>query len=449
MTMRKTLATAALCAAALSPMFAQPAFAAGSIDTPAPNSAAVSDTAFGKLPVSFSVFQGKTTSNGPRFIKSVTGQLRITLPTGMVITSLSGLDCQLSQDGRVALCGEDATVWSGSPQFEFGWDGKTTPGNRTDGRFDILRGGTVMDSFTFSGSVKASLEVYSPIINAGAEGTLFTNYATSLRGDHVFTAPTGSTFIGSNNPRCSISPDGRTATCGDVTASPSMPLTLTLRVGESATPGAVLTGGRAQVTKNGALLSEASFSVTVDGATIAPTVSGPAHGSTNTSETVKFSGTGAPGATITVAGSTRTVCTTTVREGGDWNCDATFTLANGRYDLTVSQRKDSVVSTTSVSFTQAVPAPSPTIPVTITAPNQDSASPTARPTFAGTGTPGATVRVFGTSRTIASTTVDNEGNWQAPAQFDLGAGSYRVSIEQKSGPAAPQVISHAFTIAPR
>ncbi|MCS4275670.1 hypothetical protein M2390_000831 [Mycetocola sp. BIGb0189] len=446
MTMRKTLATAALCAAALTPMLAQPAFAVSNPDT-ATAQAAATDTAFGSLPVSFSVFQGKTTSNGPRLTKPVTGQLRITLPTGMTITSLGGLDCQLSDGGRVALCGEDDTVWSGSPRVEFGWDGVTTPGNRTDGLFEILRGGQRVDSFAFSGTVKASLELFNPIINAGAEGTLDTHYTTSLRGDHVYTAPAGTTFTGSNNPRCSISADGRTATCADVTASPTMPLSLTLRVDESIVPGTVLSGGSARVTKNGVLLSAATFTVTVDGATVAPTVSGPAHGSTNTTNPVTFGGTGVPGARITVAGTTRTVCTTTVNATGTWSCDATFALPNGRYDLTVTQRSGAVDSTTTVSFTQAVPTI--TTPVAITGPSSDAAQPVGRPTFTGTGHPGAAIRVFGTSRTVATTTVNADGTWSVPAQFDLSAGRYVLSVEQKNGTAAPQIISHAFSIATR
>ncbi|QZQ56623.1 hypothetical protein KZI27_07375 [Curtobacterium sp. TC1] len=174
-------------------------------------------------------------------------------------------------------------------------------------------------------------------------------------------------------------------------------------------------------------------------------VTGPAEGATVTSKRPVFEGTGDEGATIVVRGSSRQVATTTVVDG-KWAVPADFDLGNGDYRLLVVQEPtrgaptDPVVITFTVRHAAAAP-------VVVTAPTEGSTVTSKRPVFEGTGAEGARIEVKGSSRTVATTTVE-DGTWSVPADFDLGNGAYRLWVTQTpTGGGAPTTVEVTFRVA--
>ncbi|WP_187977893.1 Ig-like domain-containing protein [Mycetocola sp. JXN-3] len=153
----------------------------------------------------------------------------------------------------------------------------------------------------------------------------------------------------------------------------------------------------------------------------------PANGSTVTTEKVTFTGTGTVGATIQVNGSTKNICTTEVKNDGTWSCESSIPLPNGPLVFGIKQISGTIESSTTVSFTKKYS--NTATPVKVTEPANGTIVYNARPVFKGTGEPGAAIRVFGTSKTVASATVKEDGTWEAPATMDLG-GDYKLSVEQ-------------------
>ncbi|WIE66060.1 hypothetical protein DEI99_005860 [Curtobacterium sp. MCLR17_036] len=198
------------------------------------------------------------------------------------------------------------------------------------------------------------------------------------------------------------------------------------------------TGGAAPTTV------EVSFSVRH--AAVAPVVvTGPTEGSTVTSRRPVFEGTGAEGATIVVKGSSRQVATTTVADG-TWSVPADFDLGNGEYRLWVTQTPTggAAPTTVEVSFTVRHAA---VAPVVVTAPTEGSTVTSKRPVFEGTGAEGAQIVVKGSSRQVATTTVE-DGTWSVPADFDLGNDEYRLWITQTpTGGGAPTTVDVTFRVA--
>jgi hypothetical protein len=189
-----------------------------------------------------------------------------------------------------------------------------------------------------------------------------------------------------------------------------------------------------------------TFTVDYAVAPVAPVVvTSPAEGSTVTSKRPVFEGTGDEGATIVVRGSSRTVATTTVVDG-KWSAPADFDLSDNGYRLLVVQEPTQGVPTLPVvlSFTVRHAA---VAPVVVTAPTEGSTVTSKRPVFEGTGAEGARIEVKGSSRTVATTTVE-DGTWSVPADFDLGNGAYRLWVTQApTGGAAPTTVDVTFRVA--
>jgi hypothetical protein len=162
-------------------------------------------------------------------------------------------------------------------------------------------------------------------------------------------------------------------------------------------------------------------------------VTSPAEGSTSTSPRPVFSGTGAPGATITVKDEDgKTIGSTTAGPDGTWSVTPTADLPNGTTNVTVSQTTPNGTTSTNVSFDQKVAAP--VIPVTVNAPAINAVVSTTTPTFSGTGEPGATIEVKGSSgKVIASTTVKPDGTWSVQSSLVLTDGAYVATAVQTAG----------------
>ena len=144
----------------------------------------------------------------------------------------------------------------------------------------------------------------------------------------------------------------------------------------------------------------------------------------------EFRGTGHEGATITVRGSSRIVATGTVRNG-QWvaQTDEDAPLAAGSYNLYVDQSiRGTVVETIRVSFTVSNEA---FRELTLSAPAQGENVLVLRPTWVGTATPGAEIRVGSSRTTVATATVGEDGTYRATALFDLARGGTYAGLEVK------------------
>jgi hypothetical protein len=159
------------------------------------------------------------------------------------------------------------------------------------------------------------------------------------------------------------------------------------------------------------------------------TITSPAPGGVVASNPVTFTGTGAPGWTVTVKGSSgKTLCTATVATDDSWSCTLTVTLVNGDY-LTTTTQTDG--SSTSVPFQTGFHV-GPYTPVSVTSPDPASGiGVTAPAIYAGVGQPYATVTVSGNSgRLLCSTTVTATGTWSCVSSIPLGTGSYVSYVQQ-------------------
>lgn len=182
-----------------------------------------------------------------------------------------------------------------------------------------------------------------------------------------------------------------------------------------------------------------------DGAPVTPiTLTAPAAGAT-VSDTKRpvFSGTGEPGHTVTVSGSSgRPIVITAVGADGKWSAPAMFDFANGTYIGTATQTGDKTVA----SFLFHVADASTVAPLALTAPATDASVNGPRPVFTGTGHPGAQVNIKGsTGRVIGSTTVTPGGTWSVPVNLNLSAGRYVGTVVQTAGTNV-KTVNYAFNV---
>jgi hypothetical protein len=154
-------------------------------------------------------------------------------------------------------------------------------------------------------------------------------------------------------------------------------------------------------------------------------MTGPAEGSTVDTATPVISGTGEPGATITVTDKDGNVIgTTTVGDDKTWTLTPTNPLPQGPNTVTVEQDAKGAISTDSGSFVVEIPAV--IAELTATVKDKDDAAKTAELT--GTGQPGATITVT-TPTGPVTTIVDGEGKWTVTAP-GLAVGSNELPITQ-------------------
>ena len=199
----------------------------------------------------------------------------------------------------------------------------------------------------------------------------------------------------------------------------------------------------------GGITSTVRHAFTVGEAPIAPfTVTSPGPDEVLDTLTPEFRGTGHEGATITARGSSRVIGSGTV-QNGQWlvQTDSSAPLAPGSYNLYVDQSiGGTVVATVRVAFTVSNEA---FRELTLSAPAQNEVVTTLRPTFVGTATPGAEIRVGSSRTTVATATVARDGTWRATADFDLERGGTYTGLEvkQTTPSGKTSTVSSSFTVA--
>ncbi|GAB3918130.1 hypothetical protein GCM10027613_19710 [Microlunatus endophyticus] len=142
----------------------------------------------------------------------------------------------------------------------------------------------------------------------------------------------------------------------------------------------------------------------------APVITQPADGSTTTDNTPAITGTGEPGATVTVSVDGDQIGTATVNGDGSWTLNTPDPLADG--DHTVSATQTDPAGNTSdadsVDFTVDATTQTPVI----TRPADGSSTRDTTPTISGTAEPGATVVVTDQDGTqLGTATTNSNGNW--------------------------------------
>jgi hypothetical protein len=169
----------------------------------------------------------------------------------------------------------------------------------------------------------------------------------------------------------------------------------------------------------------------------APTVAGPASGTTFTSMMTTVSGTGTPGATITVSRGSTVLGTTTA--GSDGSYSLGVELAAGPNDLTVSQTVNGETSALSnVTYNQTPSAPSITTP---TSPATRQLTPGM--VIKGAAVPGSTVLLLDNGVVIGSATAGADGSYAIPAT--LSTGMNNLSVTSSVG-GVPGAASALFTV---
>ena len=167
---------------------------------------------------------------------------------------------------------------------------------------------------------------------------------------------------------------------------------------------------------------------------------------------VPFSGTGEPGAALTVAQGAEIVCQAAVSPGGAWSCTAVKPFADGPQSVSATQKDaaGNLSAPASASFvidTHVPAAPTLDAPVT---PTSDPAV-----SFTGTGEASARVSVLDSySRLLCSATVGAGGVWSCAPAAGVEDGDYLLSAFQvtavgnRSGPSAAVPLSVRTLLTP-
>lgn len=151
-----------------------------------------------------------------------------------------------------------------------------------------------------------------------------------------------------------------------------------------------------------------------------------------------FSGTGEPGATITILdGGTPLVGTATVDSNGNWTL-TTPVLGDGDHTFTVTATDaENQTSTPSAPITITVDTTPPVIPVVTLTDNTGSnvgeltdndVTDATQPVLSGSGTAGDTITVYDGTTIIGSTEVAENGSWSFTPTPALGEGDHTLSV---------------------
>ncbi|WP_419420274.1 Ig-like domain-containing protein [Legionella sp. D16C41] len=269
----------------------------------------------------------------------------------------------------------------------------------------------------------------------------------------VITTPTnGST---TNDPTPTISGTGEPGATASVLQGSTVLGTALVNPGGTwaLTPATPLADGtytiRATQTDAAGNISPASTPVTftVDTVVAAPVITTPTNGSIINDPTPTISGTGEPGATVTVLQGSTVLGTALVNPGGTWALTLATPLADGTYTIQATQTDaagNTSPASTPVTFTVDTVVAAPVI----TTPTNGSIINDPTPTISGTGEPGATVTVVQGNTVLGTALVSSEGNWALRPIILLADGIYTIRATQTdaAGNTSPASIPVTFTI---
>ena len=171
--------------------------------------------------------------------------------------------------------------------------------------------------------------------------------------------------------------------------------------------------------------AENDFTVVDSQAPAAPVITAPDDGSTTNDNTPTVTGTGEPGATVTVRMDGAMVGTAPVRGDGNWDLALTSPLADGEHKVTATQTDEAGNTSPpdEVNFTVDTKA----LPPSFTDPDDGSTTNDNSPTIAGTAEPGSRVILFVDGRAVGSVVADAKGNWGLTLKGTLPDGEHEIS----------------------
>ncbi|SFS65119.1 Ig-like domain-containing protein [Saccharopolyspora flava] len=174
--------------------------------------------------------------------------------------------------------------------------------------------------------------------------------------------------------------------------------------------------------------SETTF--TLDTAVEPPVISEPTNGSATGDSTPTISGTGEPGATVTVTTADGTqLGTATVGPDGTWSFDVQTPLPDGQHTITATQT-DQAGNTSADSSSVIFAVDTTADPPVITSPADGSTTGDNTPTITGTGEPGSTVAVTVDGTSVGTATVGPDGTWHLDVPTAFPDGRHTVEATQ-------------------
>ncbi|MCP2251829.1 Ig-like domain (group 3) [Prauserella aidingensis] len=182
----------------------------------------------------------------------------------------------------------------------------------------------------------------------------------------------------------------------------------------------------------------------VDTTADAPVIDTPENGSVTNNNQPEITGTGEPGATVTVWEDGTAIGTATVDGNGAWRPTPDSPLGDGQHTITATQEDgqgNMSPESNSVIFTVDTMVEPPTIAT----PDADSLINDRTPEISGTGEPGATVQVSVDGQVIGEVVVGDDDTWSITPTEPLGEGEHLIEAVQTdaadntSGPAESTV----------
>ena len=301
------------------------------------------------------------------------------------------------------------------------------------------------------GSHTATAQQTDPAGNASDPATTTFTVDTVTPAAPTVKAPVDGTVT--NDPTPAVSGTGEPGDALSVTANGHDVCTATVASDGSwaCTPTSALPDGATTVTVTqtdpaGNASKPATATFTVDTtAPGAPVVQTPAAGSLTNDATPTITGTGEPGASLTVTDNGHTVCTATVAKDGSWSCAPASTVADGDHTLAVTQTDPAGNTSKPGQATFTVDTKVPAAP-TVSAPSSGASIGDNTPAVSGTGEPGATVSVRDGKTPVCTATVGQDGSWTCTAAT-LADGAHTLLVNQTDMSKLPSADASAtFTV---
>lgn len=161
-----------------------------------------------------------------------------------------------------------------------------------------------------------------------------------------------------------------------------------------------------------------------------PAITAPESGA-QTGETPTITGTGQPGATVTVTDGDTELGTATVGEDGNWLLTPENPLPPGEHTIEAVQSSGDEVSEPSDPVTFTVVDTQAPDPPSITGPEDGSTIGNDTPEITGTGEPGATVTVTDGDTELGTATVGEDGTWSLTPEEPLQDGEHTIVATQE------------------
>lgn len=179
----------------------------------------------------------------------------------------------------------------------------------------------------------------------------------------------------------------------------------------------------------------------------APVVLSPAAGARVADTTPEITGTGEPGATVTVRIDGTELGTATVGATGSWTLTPSTPLSQGEHAVSASQADAAGNLGPPAGHTFTIDTQAPAAPVLID-PADGSSTSNTTPVYTGTGEPGATVTVTVDGTAIGTSPVAADGRWSRTSPVPLAEGVHQVSAAQTdpTGNASGVSALHTFTV---